>query len=91
MSIKLPEYAELRPAAYQLIIRPPCSLVAAVIFLQGGLDRHGSVDQQHNAGAGQPHQAGAGDKQGVGHHQAVNKAGQQADRIFQWADVLGRG
>ena len=30
--------------------------------------RTGSVDQQHQTGAGQPHEAGAGDKQGVGHH-----------------------
>ena len=41
--------------------------------------RTGSVDQQHQAGAGQPHEADAGHKQGVGHHQAVDTAGQQAD------------
>ena len=41
--------------------------------------RTGSVDQQHQTGAGQPHEADAGHKQGVGHHQAVDTAGQQAD------------
>ena len=41
--------------------------------------RTGSVDQQHQAGAGQPHEADAGDKQGVGHHQAVDTAWQHAD------------
>ena len=53
--------------------------------------RTGSVDQQHKAGVGQPHEAGADDKQWVGHHQAVDTAGQKADRIFQWAAVMGRG
>ena len=53
--------------------------------------RTGSVDQQHQTGAGQPIDAGAGDKQGVGHYQAVDTAWQQADYIFQWAAVMGRG
>ena len=57
-------------------IRPPCSLKAAIFI---PYKRTGSVDQQHQAGAGQPHEADAGHKQGVGHHQAVDTAGQQAD------------
>ena len=53
------------------------------LFMTGSNDipdkRTGSVDQQHQTGAGQPHEADAGHKQGVGHHQAVDTAGQQAD------------